>query len=427
MSSYSTRIPSVLDNKATFLQFLPRDKGTGDQRNAWFTSLYRYFNLRLASALESTSLGDEESITNVIRALRWCSSVSLVSVDRSNANIIGTSKKCRNKFCYLCNRAKSKKLSTRLIKAITEDLADYNDHHFYFLTLTLKHDEHTRNYDYLSELKDYQSKLFRSKIWLEIFGSDHGIIQAFENSMVKGMHIHSHNMIFAPRLVIPAKLAQQKIRDKWLKLTKDSMVIRFDLIGKGIEDLDSEKMRKSVMELFKYSTKMSFKKRDSIYANERLAEWVLSSKSKNFTNARGLFRGLQLTGHKSRLDEKMEPKVLDVSIKHYFEKTSKIRFNHSTRKEYTAETRRKVLDDVFIQSIRDNWDCSAMVEDVQHLLNFGIDESDCMDLVDHGLIEAQELASQTVYEAPSVVSNVVQMRIFESSSGTYSGETQKRF
>jgi len=147
----------------------------------------------------------------VIRALRWCSSVSLVSVDKSYAEVVGTSKKCRNKFCYLCNRAKSKKLSTRLVRAITEDLKDYEGYHFYFLTLTLKHDESTRNYDYLSELKDYQSKLFRSKVWKDIFGSDHGVIQAFENSMVKGMHIHSHNMVFAPRLRIAAKEAQDKI------------------------------------------------------------------------------------------------------------------------------------------------------------------------------------------------------------------------
>ena len=427
MSSFPRRIPSVLDNKATFLQFLPKEKGTAKQKNAWFTSLYRYFNLRLATALESTQLGEDESIKKVIAALRWCSSISLVSVDRSEANIISTSKKCRNKFCYLCNRQKSKKLTTRLMKAITEDLGDYTDHYFYFLTLTLKHDSGTRNYDYLSELKDYQNKLFRCKVWKEIFGTDNGIIQAFENSMVKGMHIHSHNMVFAPRIKVPVARAEQMIRDKWLKLTKDSMVIRLDLVGKGVHDLESEKMRKSVMELFKYSTKMSFKRRDSLYANQRLAEWVISSKGKNFTNARGLFRGLQLTGHKSRLDEKMEPKVLDTSIKHYFEKTTKVRFNHSTRKEYSSEERRVVLDDVYIQSVRDNWECSSMITDVQHLLEFGIDEKDCMDLVDHGLIEVRELNDQKVYEAPAEISNVIQMKLFERNSNTYSGEGQKRF
>ena len=383
MSQDLTASPSVLDTKETFRHFSGETAGSDSNKSAFFKSLYRYLNLRLADVLESTSLGDHEDVYKVIKSLRCCSTVSLVEVDeRSNARVITGSKKCRSKFCYICNRQKSKKLTQRLIHAMSDDLSVFDGYRYYFLTLTLKHDEKTRNYDYLSELKDYQNKLFKSKKFRAIFSSQNGIIQAFENSMVKGMHIHSHNMIFAPRLTIPAAEAEQKIRDIWKRLTKDSVQIRLDLIGKGFGDDDS-KMTKSVIELFKYSTKMSFKKKDSAARNERLAEWVVSSKHKNFINARGIFRGLQLTGHESRLDLPYVPDSYDIEKEHYLAKTVHLQFNHSHFREYSVTERSKILETVYLKYFDNRFLVSALSHDIDGLLHMSLGERGYRDVMDN--------------------------------------------
>ena len=259
----------------------------------------------------------------------------------------------------------------------------------------MKHNELTRNYDYLSELKEYQNKLFKSKVWKTIFGDSDGIIQSFENSMIKGMHIHSHNMLFAPKLSKPVAICESMIREKWLKITKDSSQIRLDLIGKNLKE-NQEEFIKPVLELFKYSTKMSFKKGD-MFQNERLAEWVMSSKGKNFINARGAFRGLQLTSCKSKLDEAFEESTPDEGLQHYFEKTINIGFNHSTRKDYSVEQRSSVLNSVHISRITDKWRVNKTSDEIMSLLQLGFDDKDLNRIITES-VEQQKVKS-THYES----------------------------
>lgn len=400
--SKDSRIPSVLDTKETFLHFSAQSRANGGGRNSFFTGLYRYFNLRLADALDSSSLRDDVEVNKIVRRLRWCGSLSIIEDRSDSQSIVSTSKKCRSKFCYLCNRQKSKKLTSRLESFIESDqMAEMTDYRFYFLTLTLKHDEKTRNYDYLSELKDYQAKLFRSKVIREHFSTSNGIIQAFENSMVKGMHIHSHNMIFAPRLRRPVKEVEQQIRDKWMKLTKDSMMIRLDLIGKGMSD-DPKKMKSSIMELFKYSTKMSFKSganelKGMNPMHDRLAEWVISSKGKNFINAKGLFRGHGITAQKCDMDEAYDGEDWREDSRYFMEKTSKVKFSHSVRKTYSVEERTKILGEVKILDFRRDWEITDSPDDFKDLMHLGFDDSSLDSIVSRDISDFKRVADECNY------------------------------
>jgi len=371
---------SVLDTKETFLHFSPKVRGSDEQKNDFFRSLYRVLNLRIADALESTSIANDEDVNKVIRRLRFCSSLSLVEVDDTLAGVKSVSKKCRSKFCYICNRQKSKKLSHRLIKLLTTELRPFRHYRFYFLTLTLKHDNKTRNYDYLSELKDYQNKLFRSKKFKKLFGDEIGIIQAFENSLVKGYHIHSHNLIMAPRLTTAAKKAEAQIRSIWKRLTKDSTQVRLDLVCKGLGD-DDTKLMGTIMELFKYSTKMSFKSDNSADRNEKLAQWVISSKHKNFLNAKGLFRGHELTSYKSKLDDIFDKPGYDLLKDYYFVRTASLKFNHSTRKEYTADERREILKEIYLKRINSTLNVTGLEEEFENLLLLGFNDADLKEIL----------------------------------------------
>ena len=425
MSQDLTASPSVLDNKATFRHFLPKERGQQHQKNSWLKSLYRYLNCRLAQALEDSSYSEDPTIRTAIIALRYCSSMSLVSVRDANVKVVGTSKSCRNKYCYICNRSKSTKLSSRLIRAIVDDLDYIKGYHFYFINFTLRHGDGSRTGDYLSDLKSCQNKLFRSKMWKGFFGSDTGMILGYENSIKDDYHIHCHGLLFAPKLTKPVNDVQAALQAKWHKISGDSWSIVLDLIGRGQKDIGSDLMRKKVAEIFKYSTKMSVKTNGT--DPDLLAQWILSSKHRNFTTARGLFRGLQLTGHKSRLDEPVAPFDYPGDLSYFFERTSRMSFNHTQFKFYTKEERRLILKDVFINKVREDWECTNMVHDVKGILEFGLSDGEVPDMIDQALIEAELEANEKVFELPKHLSNHIQMELFERAKVAYQYEGQKRF
>lgn len=359
--------PSVLDTKETFLHFSQKSKGSKDQKNHFFKAHYRYRNLYTAHLLELSKFVDHDQVNRTIRNLRYCRSIAIVEKKKDNtAAINSTSKTCKNPHCALCARARSTKLALRLISAITdqENSNLLNEKYFYFLTLTVQHNETNRNEIYLKEFNQYCNKLFRSKTFANAFEisketKSAGWIKCTECTFSKtGFHIHAHIIICSNKLKQKVNYVQNSLKTTWKKITKDSDQIRLDLIKdlktnriKNQIKIDQKKVIAAVKELFKYGTKTGKIHSKDIFKIDNLAKWIIATKGQNFVNASGLFRGLNLTGSKSKYDTKYQPEEQNLDSKYFAGQLSKILFNIPTNKNYNKDDRLKYLENVNITAI----------------------------------------------------------------------------
>ncbi|MEM9887049.1 MAG: protein rep [Bacteroidota bacterium] len=398
-------------------------KGTHEQRSSFITASYRHKNLKLAEKLEDHTRGFEPEINKVIRNLRFCSSLALVeSYDNKNAAIVETSHSCKNPHCAICARNRATKLTNRLLAAIRDpgNKDRFDGKYFYFLTLTVKHDANTRQGIYLDEFNGYFNSLVRSSIWKKYFPTTKisesspplsGWIHNRECTLTpNGYHIHAHILLCAPRLTAKAKDVQAAIRDKWLKITGDSNIVRFDLIRFSKSQLienakanisvnnsaDANKNANSatidfgaIREVFKYSVKSGQMKNladgtpEGNAKMDNYVEWILKTKGKNFINCSGLFRGLQITGAKSKYDEAVEKPALLDSCNYAIGKTSDIRFNYSESKEYSKTFRKKLLEKVYVKRLWKSFqDVSDIALDIRQYLQIPKVEADTMDALE---------------------------------------------
>lgn len=296
--------------------------------------------------------------------LRGCSRLcSMAKDDDGREFVANTGYKCRNKYCFVCNRARSQKFTGRFVKLITDKFCDFNKYRFYFLTLTLVHNDKVRTGDYLAELKGYVNKLTRSKLWRSNIRppSGHkeiGTVRSYENKVGRnGNHIHVHMLLMCDKIGRVTGL-EKKIREWWRDKTLvskyQSNQIRLDLIGKGLASGDWSGFLGSVREVMKYSTK--FNDTNAVTSREVkiLGDWMKSSKGKNFKNATGLFSGYGLTSHKSKLDDKDDEDVADKKLSLYIAQASGLKY-HSSKvgsvslvNKYDAKTRVELKDSVTI-------------------------------------------------------------------------------
>jgi len=375
---------SVLDNKETLLQFSKDQAGTQEQKNAFITAYYKRKNLRLADKLETSTLSENKAVNTAIRYLRYCGSLSVVEVDQNNsAEIFKTSKSCKNPHCALCSRAKSNKLAMRFLDAI-KDKGNYSlfkGVHFYFLTLTLRHGKGVREEVYLNELNKYCNKLFRSKVWSSNFevqiakektGKIHTRECTFSDS---GYHIHAHIIIAGSRLRKSVKDVENDLKAKWLKITKDSFILRLDLLKFGgsskvklESSLNDTAVIRALKELFKYGTKTGALVKWKNSEVEKYADWIVKTKGKNFVNVSGVFRGLKLTSAKCKYDNKPEAREVDFNSKYYISKTSQLLFSSPTHLDYSTKKRKEILDKVCLKQLPSS--AMDITEDVEEMLTY---------------------------------------------------------
>lgn len=406
MSSGTSHIGSVLDTNRNIESFLDTPPDDSKQYKSYLSSLYRVMNLTTADMLEalvfgvdisvykrfnrsekqykraeilgvreSTLISDYDGDKKIVKAairghkegyiiktvmdLRGCSRMAtLAKDDRGLAYISSTSDKCRNKYCFICNRSRSQKFTGRFVRLIEMKFSDFRKYRFYFLTLTLVHNNKVRKGDYLKELKGYVGKLFRSKMFRDQVRpaegeSKIGSIRSYENKVgLNGNHIHVHILLMCDKIGKVAEV-EKKIREWWIKKTKvsgeESNQIRLDLIGKGLGSGDWSDFLGSVREVMKYSTKFNDTNAVSNKEVKILGDWMKSSKGKNFKTATGLFSGYQLTSHKSSLDEEIEK---EEKVPRYVASTTGLSYKNkkygrlSLKKKYTKEERAVLKDDI---------------------------------------------------------------------------------
>lgn len=410
--SFSARTASVLDNKETLLHFSHDSSQIAKHKSDFLKSHYRHLNLQLCDILHNTSQSSNEHIEKTIRRLSWCSSVGLVEEQESGAaHIVKSSKTCKHPFCHICNRRKSARLVQRLLQAVQDpDLSTlFQNKHYYFLTLTVKHNRETRNYNYLSEFKTYQAKLFRSKLWKSHFpyhksNKQSGWISSIENVIKpESYHIHSHVLIVAPRLTTSISEVQAELQAKWFKITGDSTRLQLDLVrekSKVTETGDSSEVNSHILgavrEIFKYTTKTTtYDKMDSATA-ELLAQWMIDTKGKNFINAFGMLRGLQLTALKSKWDTKGELFEPHHDRHYHYDITSSILYNHNHKSNYSTAKRREVLPEVYIRSLSQySIKVSSVIVEVLEQCDVGRTDDQFIEqigqIVSHAKIEKEKL------------------------------------
>lgn len=319
-------VSSVLDNIGTFRHFERKTPTNPSDKKDFYLLYYRRQNLRMVHKLQNCSLADDENLKKVTKQLACCASHSEVrEFENTEAHITKTSKKCKSRYCLICSRIQSNKNTMKFFdKATSEEHQDFfNPRRFYFLTLTVKHNSEIRNDNYLKEFRSYITKLTRSKLFRDTFiqskdKNNFGAIQSIEMTMgADSYHIHSHILICCHPLTKNVSDIQESIRAVWSKITGDSDQVRLDLIkyipgaiDENEIELTNDKLIGAVSEVFKYVVKSESLSKMKNEQVDKMAQWIIDTKGKNFINALGYFRKLELI---RRVKEKSDDENVQAS------------------------------------------------------------------------------------------------------------------
>lgn len=213
--------------------------------------------------------------------------------------------RCKDKFCPRCNHVRSVTLARGLGRAL-EAYVHRKGLYAYHLVLTYRN---------MSELPDYQKirrevkRLFdskakyRSKFW-DRYGY-HGALVNFEVTVSEQgeYHPHFHILLLTEKpieLIETGKHAgefqnrvNQEISDMWLRITKDSFVVK----GKSFDFSD-------MFEMVKYLTKGV-----DMIPDEQLAELVAWSNGKRFISLIGELHNNDLLKHLSEDQDCEDPEM----------------------------------------------------------------------------------------------------------------------
>jgi hypothetical protein len=390
---------SVLDTKGTLLDFSNKKETKKTHSRDFYTTYYRHRNLDTSNALSKSSLVYNQAIQKTIKALNCCSHVASVShIEGSHMTIQDTSPRCKNRYCQICCRIESNVLVSRFLKQIHDPANKdfFHGKHFYFLTLTLKHDLETRNNIYLKDLRKYVSKLINSKDFKSIFNikdkkNDWAAYQSIEMTMSKGTyHIHAHIMLVSNPIKLKVNSAQDIIKNKWLKITKDSDIIRLDLVqnrnkDNDVDDDDSlnEAIRQAASELFKYIIKSPDTKHMKDDDIDMFANWIIETKGKNFINALGYFR------HNSIIKSRVKNKEIESTINNpkydrlWIARTVDIKTNYPVKYMMSKNVRKTVLEYFKLQFDNDSYyEVTDLMNEIKPLLkSYMFDLDECKQLM----------------------------------------------
>lgn len=413
---------SVLDSRETFLHFAPPAAVTGRQKDSFISSHYRHRNLKLADKLASSIYANDQNTNKTIKSLRCCSKMSIVEYQPGEgARTFATSKTCKNPHCAICARTKSNRISNRLVAAITdtENRHLFQHKYFYFITITVKHDATTRNEIYLDAFNRDVNKLLRSKLFASQFGKvgkewRGGWIISRECTLTpNGYHIHAHALLCGPRLPYRAADYQASLQKAWKKITGDSTGVRFDLIktkpnsnGVIVDIDDEQRLMGAIREVSKYTVKAGKVEDWDAYTCDKYGAWVEATKGRNFINASGIFRGLQITGAKSIYDGEKTPKPVSQTADYYLVRTTGVRFNSNPDKSLGVAAKQRVLEKVWIKGLLGGWTKIAGIDEgLRRAIKVDLDEGVADWKVDEWALQVQMLLVDIIAERETIDSD----------------------
>ena len=384
---------SVFNTKETFLHFGSSERGADMHRKAFFLTYYKKRNFILADKLESIENEPEfdDNTRKVIRNIRWCSSRAIVSKNiLGSGEIIANSQTCKNPHCATCARRRSAKLGSRFAKWMNDPVGKKltEGKYWYFMTFTLKHniDEDVRTGNYLKELRKHMAKFVRQKSFANQFGKvgktwQGGYVTSYEMTLGDdGYHIHAHMLCCGNKVTKRFQKYEKELQDNWMKLTGDSWNVRFDAVKPEADEHGNINLengiQQRVLELYKYTTKLTRLCHMSKDHIKRYATWSTETKGKNFVNASGIFRGQKLTAAKSPWDEKGKPVELNHDDEYFFVKTKDLRFNYTLDHNYKRAERKRIFKDLNLEYVEGNEviDVTSMVENAMSYVKMTHDD-----------------------------------------------------
>lgn len=318
----------ILDTKETFQQI--------SGISPIYTYL-RYRNLTLADKLDNSKLREHEFVNKTVRALRYCSKFTFAKMNESGEIAKSEhSKKCRSRYCAICSRSKATKLNSRFTKMLTRSELgiELQKQNWYFLTLTLKHNNEIRDGNYYKEFKEYLDKLTRSVIYKRAFGVPsksnlYGEIRAIETTISNnGLHIHSHHLITTNKKAKTEKQIKDIITNKWKKLTGDSFIVDLQRVE---PEGNNQGIAGAAREVMKYQIKGN----NSFYLSnsntDLFSKFVAETKGSNNITAMGIFRGKQLTANQAFWDLKSDGQPRKEYNSVIVDSTSKMKFTRDLK------------------------------------------------------------------------------------------------
>lgn len=154
--------------------------GSTFDKNSFLNSYYKNHNNSLVFGLLNSQYKYNPTIQKTTKRLSFCSHLAKVEMldnkffrpGETEYNVLGTSKKCRDKNCPRCNSIKASKYKARFLRCLSDEKMNcfFRNKYFYFLTFTVKHNtKETRNYVYFNEFKKYVEQLRESTLFNKYF------------------------------------------------------------------------------------------------------------------------------------------------------------------------------------------------------------------------------------------------------------------
>lgn len=240
--SFSTKERTAGSRRAERASRAAANSAWGTEKsNRW----YRYFNARVAVAMEKVGLDDDAD------RVRQCGNERLF-VD-PNGHTRWGHEQCEHRLCPRCARRRSKKMGRAWADA-AERVPKRRGYRWRLVTLTLLVGStqgrlfglEAGTQDLMADfvrIKDCFARLRRRWRNRDRWEGLAGFYALEVGELVTGRNVHIHMLVYTPYL------PQAELSEEWLELTGDSMIVDVRL---AYDDL-----RKAVKEITKYITKLT--------------------------------------------------------------------------------------------------------------------------------------------------------------------------
>ena len=170
--------------------------------------------------------------------LEQCSTHNEIYWDVTDHNPIIAPHRCNSRWCQVCGKIRRTELQNRLHHIITK----YDHDDLRFVTITQR-DYHGESLLHAGDrFRANLSKLLKRKFWKTLVKAEYIRYEANWNPIDKWWHYHAH------LLTLGRYIPQDKLRNQWWQITKDSFKVWVEATTPGLE-----------LELAKYISKLDGK------------------------------------------------------------------------------------------------------------------------------------------------------------------------
>lgn len=169
---------------------------------------------------------------------------------------------------------------------------------------------------------------------------------------------------------------ESELRNQWFKITGDSDQVKLDLIKQKKTKTETnnpedpnQHIIDATQELMKYSLKTGDYYKLSDEHTELLANWIEDTKGKNFINAFGILRKLQITARKCKYDTVGEAYIPDSSERQFVDRLSKLKIESKIKEATNEIEKKRAINESYISQLsEDSQEVTQIAMDIQDWL-----------------------------------------------------------